>query len=202
MPRGRSLLALHCTVGGQQRFVPFVVGFSELTPPLTAVLLRPSTVSSDPSPTFQFSCVDASPPCSYRYSLDGNSTWSPVTGSQLTLSWVTEAAHTLTVKASDRFGNQELPGVDITWTGDYTPPLTRLLVHPLAVAGPASVFTFGCDGNGGAPCSYRYLLNGATTWTAVGSGQSLAEGGVASASTTITPITIRKCTSSTTTFTA
>ena len=95
LPKGRQLLAVECRVGIEDRRVPFVIGFSDFTPPVTEVVLMPTAVSRDLTPRFNFSCVDRSPPCSYSFKLDNASSWVPIYGSSVVLAVSSEGAHTL-----------------------------------------------------------------------------------------------------------
>lgn len=97
---------------GNEQGIPSEFNWTiDSTKPTTNLDVTPPAETPKQTATFQFSCTK--PPCSFQCSLDG-AQWS---GCQtpLNLTNLDFGAHTLEVKATDQFGNEQSPATKWTW---------------------------------------------------------------------------------------
>lgn len=140
--------------------------------PVTTIATYPTNPS--PSTTGSFTFTNTVSPVTYECKIDTGS-WGSCNASYTTPT-LTNGSHTLTVRATDSFGNVEASPPSYTWTIDPTALLTTIATHPDPVSNSATgTFTFT---NTTSPVTYQCKVDSGAwaTCTTPFTTQTLADG--------------------------
>lgn len=112
---------------------------ADTTPPQTTIDTQPAATTTSSSAVFTFSSDDTG--ATFQYSLDGGSYANAV--SPLTLTAITDGAHTLSVRARDAAGNLDATPATAQWSVDASSPDSTITTHPdAATRATGAQFTF------------------------------------------------------------
>ena len=100
----------------------------DTTPPDTFITNQPPSLTNATGAIFEFSCTDASLPCTFECQLDGAG-WNSCS-SGITYSSLSDGIHNFEVRASDAAGNIDPTPASFNWAIDTTPPDTTISAHP------------------------------------------------------------------------
>jgi hypothetical protein len=98
--------------------------------PVSQITVHPTTVSNNPTPSFQFTSTDGT--ATFECRLDSGSFIACV--SPQTVGPLSDGPHTFEVRAKDPAGNTESPAQSFSWTVDTTPPSKPVVTSPAASA--------------------------------------------------------------------
>ncbi|HKA90699.1 MAG TPA: tandem-95 repeat protein [Haliangiales bacterium] len=180
VPEGSHTFAVRAigAHGLREKNPPSYTWTVDLTPPSTAIVVKPASVTRDTGATFTFS---ASETATFECSLDG-AAYVPCPASYVGLA---EGSHTLRVRAVDAAGNVDATGAFYTWTIDRTGPSPTITSGPRegAVSGRDVTFAFTVEAGGTYACmldarapvdcsagsmGYAGLAGGSHTFSVVG----------------------------------
>ena len=141
----------------------------DLTPPTTTIIGGPldgGTIAMR-SPTFILSGADNLTPVAslrYQYSVDGGAYSAPSTLTSVTLSNLTDGAHTFSVATIDLAGNIDPKPIVRNFSVDATPPTVTILTGPAEGAtifanNPAFTFTGADNLTPAANLKYQYAID-------------------------------------------
>lgn len=128
----------------------------DTTAPQTVLDVVPDSPTSSLSATFEFSCEDASQPCTFECSVDG----APLSDctSPLTTEDLAEGDHTFSVVASDALEFRDLTAATHEWRVDLTAPETTLAGPTSPTQATTAEFVFSCNDE---PCTFLCSFDGA-----------------------------------------
>jgi hypothetical protein len=145
----------------------------DATAPDTTITAHPNNPSASANAGFSFTGDDGSGTgvASFQCRLDAGAF--NACASPLTLTGLSDGAHTFQVRAVDNVGNADSTPATFTWAVDTTAPETTITANPNHPSGSANAsFSFnGADGNGTGIASFRCKLDGGS-FTACASPQS------------------------------
>lgn len=157
----------------------------DLTAPTTSITAGPNGLTTDKTPTFEFTAGANEIGTTYECQVDAGA-WVNNCASPFTAGELSDGEHTFRVRATDAVGNAEDPGASRTFTVDTTPPGTEILTGPAEgarVSSTTAVFEFDSsaadaaeflcrlDGSPWAPCdsdsdqTYMGLADGDHTFS-------------------------------------